>query len=168
MSVTGKLVFSKSVAAKGWPGCAGWLWDQRISHMAELVWGDSSSEWRDPLQDCHVGQNDTNAIDLAFSVEATSLIKSDKGSTASSIQSHCYSLDPQVKEEGVTLNLSGLPDWDSHKQDAFCCTPLPPPPPLHLYTNPLQPTQPVHQTKHQKIPIHNTHLKELTLLINNC
>lgn len=55
-------------------------------HTAELVCGDSSSEWTDPLEDSSVSGNDMNTIDLGFAVGATLYIKSDKGSTASSTE----------------------------------------------------------------------------------
>ena len=46
-------------------------------HTAELVCGDSLSEWADPLQDSNVSGNDMNTIDLGFTVGATLYIKSD-------------------------------------------------------------------------------------------
>lgn len=55
-------------------------------HTAELVCGDSSREWTDPLEDSSVSGNDMNTIDLGFAVGATLYIKSDKGSTASSTE----------------------------------------------------------------------------------
>lgn len=52
--------------------------------MAELVCGDSSSEWTDPPRDSSVSGNDMNTINPGCAVGATLCIKSDKGSTASS------------------------------------------------------------------------------------
>lgn len=65
------------------------VWEiKRILQATELVCGDSSSEWTDPLQDSSVSGNDMNTIDLGSVVGATLYIKSDKGSTASSREGH--------------------------------------------------------------------------------
>lgn len=66
-----------------WHGCmCGEI--MRILHKAELVCGDSSNEWTEPLQDSSVSGNDMNTIDLGSVVGVLLYKKSDKRSTVSS------------------------------------------------------------------------------------
>lgn len=76
------------------------VWEiKRIHHKAELVRGDSSSEWTDPLQDSSVSGNDMNTIDLGSAVGATLYIKPDKGSTASSSEGRSLLSAPDVRKK---------------------------------------------------------------------